>query len=450
MRVLLYLLPLAFLAGLAAAQEPDKTPGETPEPTPKDAPEKSDADETPAEAKEADAAAKVPAAQAITVALEAKNPDATTKIAYSKARSMVIESTVPRFLFEIPEFKAKDPLFFRVGLGETKGKPFYAALDRSDETGEHDLLYLDLDRDLDLTNDGEPLRGEVSVTAQDPNGRLVEFLDVTMQLPYTIDGKSVAAPYRCAIYYFRTGKEPPKAVQLERDSWREGEATIDGQKYRIVVIDDDSDGQFATGDSWVFAPIGHPLARLLNGDVTRAMTFPTWTTDQKFTIDVKTIDPAGRWLKIEASPAKETEEQFLTRMYRKRQSPLERQLDINPLRPKAAKNQKIDWLRGKEIKYALDIAQNLDKRVLVQFGGRDQGSARLAQFTYRDREVVDLAKRFVCIFVAFKKGSDAVDKYNVAGSPTCLVLDNNGTEITRLTGFIKPTAFAAFLKSGQR
>ena len=155
-------------------------------------------------------------------------------------------------------------------------------------------------------------------------------------------------------------------------------------------------------------------------------------------------------MNLEASPAQATEEQFLLRMYRKRQSPLERQLDINPLRPKASKNQKIDWLTGKEIRYALEIAQNLDKRVLVQFGGRDQGSTRLAQFTYRDREVVDLAKRFVCIFVPFKKGSDAVDKYNIAGSPTCHVLDNDGTEITRQTGFIKPTVFAAFLKSGQR
>ncbi|MCZ6787795.1 MAG: hypothetical protein O7E54_11605, partial [Planctomycetota bacterium] len=131
------------------------------------------------------------AVQKIRVELKAMVPDEKTKIEYSKPKPMVVERTVPRFVFEVPKFKAKDPLFFRIKLGETKGIPFYAALDRSPETGFYDSLYIDLDRDLDLTNDGEPIKAKLSTMAFDTKRKLAEFLELDLPLSYTIDGKEV-------------------------------------------------------------------------------------------------------------------------------------------------------------------------------------------------------------------------------------------------------------------
>ncbi|MHC4818137.1 MAG: hypothetical protein ACYTF8_08795, partial [Planctomycetota bacterium] len=179
----------------------------------------------------------------VEIALKAGVPG-ETRLGYSSGRRMEVESTVPRFLFEIPEFKAKDPLFFRISLGETKGVPFYGALDRTPAGIYHDVLHIDKNRDLDLTNDGDPVPARVRTIWTDET-KIVEFLNVTLDLPYTVDGKEHKEPYTCVFFFFlEKGKKVPTALLVERDGWREGMLTVDGKLYAIALVDDDSDGQY--------------------------------------------------------------------------------------------------------------------------------------------------------------------------------------------------------------
>jgi len=438
MRRFLYLVPLFAVAALVLAQEEPAEP-EAKEPDKAPAPVKPAAPVKPIEVK---------------VAMSAQKAREGARIGYSKPRVIALESSVPRFLFEIPKFNAKEPLFFRISLGETKGQPFYGALDKSGKTDQYDLLYLDRDRDTDLTNDGEPLEARIR-TVFSTGQKLIEFLGIDLELPYAQAGETAKEPYTAVLFCMVEGKKRPLTVQIERDGWREGTVILpDGKTYRMLMMDDDSDGQYTTSDSWALMPEKTPLMDMLMPDATRSMLFPAWNGDDKLTIDVKSVDPTGREAVLLVKPAKETERAFFMRIAKQRQSPEERALDIDPLRPKITDTQKIDWIKGREAAYAIGIANspNVQKPVLLFFGANtNRMSVFMDKYTFRDREVAALAKRFVCARIDTLQFKGDMKKYNVEAVPIVVVLTQKGAEITRdRAGFRKPREFAAFLKSALR
>jgi thiol:disulfide interchange protein len=183
------------------------------------------------------------------------------------------------------------------------------------------------------------------------------------------------------------------------------------------------------------------------------MLYPSWSADQKWTVEVKGIDSRGRGLDLLIKPAKETEQDYFLRVLKSRQSPEEQQLRLNPLRPKANANSKVDWLVGKDVAYALEIAASprVNKPILLAFESeRCRWCAMMNKYTFRDREVVRLADRFVCAKIAFKPGADDVTKYRVQGTPTYVIVSREGGEIARHAGFMRPTEFEAWLRSALR
>ncbi|MDH3590899.1 MAG: thioredoxin family protein [Planctomycetota bacterium] len=390
----------------------------------------------------------------VVVELKAQAPQGKARLGYSSPRQMPAETTVPRFLFEIPKFQSKQPVFFRVALGETEGVPFYGAIDKTPGSLYHDRLYLDLDRDLDLTNDGEPFKARIR-TLWSTESKLVEFLNVKLALPYKLDGKQQTETYPCVFYFVLKGGKaaPPKSVLMERDGWRQGTVKVGGTPYTIAVIDDDSDGQFSTGDSWVMMPADTPADVLLGKDATRKMVFPSWSADEKWTVEVKGIGAAGRKLTVNVAAAKETERDYFMKIYKARQTDEERRFKIDPMRPKAGQNEKVDWIPGKNVKYAMDIAgrDQTPSRVLVDFTQRTCPFCHaMNKHTFTDREVYQLTKRFVCAKIKFEQGAGDTARYKVDGTPTYIILDKNGAEVARHAGFLRPTEFAAWLKAALR
>ena len=289
------------------------------------------------------------------VRLQAAVPGEDRKLGYPAPRSFVLETTAPRFLFEIPKFHAKDPAFFRVSFGETKGVPFFGALDRSPDSGLLDLLYLDKNRDLDLTNDGGPVRGSVR-SLWSGRGQLIDFAGLTLRVPYNVEGKETTEVYACVLYHVVKPGEEPRTIQAERDGWRQADVAVGGAPYRLILVDDNSDGLFTVSDSWTLVP-GAELERVpvIIEDMMRSLRFLSWTADQKLTVEITAVDPAGRDAKLRIKAATESEQDYFARIARKAQSPEERQLRIDPLRPKASGNEKVDWLTGKDAQYAIDI-----------------------------------------------------------------------------------------------
>jgi thioredoxin-related protein len=192
---------------------------------------------------------------------------------------------------------------------------------------------------------------------------------------------------------------------------------------------------------------------LLAEDALRTMLYPSWSADQKWTVEVKGIDARGRGLDLLIKPAKENENEYFLRILKARQSPEEQQLRLDPRRRKANANSKIDWLVGKDVAYAREIAGSpkVNKPVLLAFESRQcRWCAMMNKYTFRDREVVRLADRFVCAKIAFSPGADDTTKYNVQGTPTYVIVGRNGGEIARHSGFLRPTEFEAWLRSALR
>jgi thiol-disulfide isomerase/thioredoxin len=388
----------------------------------------------------------------VVVTLAPGLPGEGGKLGYSSPRKLEIEATAPRFIMEIPKFTDPAPLFFRLSLGETKGIPYYGALDRQKDQP-YNLLYLDRDRDLDLTNDGPPVRANIRSLATS-EAKLVEFLDLQLTLPYVVEGKELTEKYACVLFFLaEKPEEAPKAILVERDGWREGSVPLAGEDHAIALVDDDSDGQFSTGDSWVMRPATTSKGEMLDTDATRSMLFPSWTKDQKWMVEVKAVDPAGRTATVRISAAKETEMDYFLRVAEQRQTPEEKELKLDPLRPKASAEDKIDWITNQDAEYALDIANaaNVKKPVLLEFWSPNcPWCARMEQYTFRDRETVALAKRFVCSKIGFNKGTDDAKKYRVEGTPTYVIVGLDGAEVARHSGFLRPTDFAKWLKGALR
>jgi len=395
----------------------------------------------------------IPAEGELVVELEGQAPEGDVRLGYSRGRPIRTERTVPRFLFETPEFAHETPLFFRISLGQTEGEPFYAALDKSPAGLYYDRLYVDKDRDLDLTNDGPPLEARIR-TIWTTDEKLVEFLGLTLELPYRVEGETGKEAYPCVVFFtLKPGEKMPKKVAVERDGWREGSTTIRDAEYRIVVVDDDSDGQFSTGDSWALRPANTPRGQMLGPDATRTMLFPSWTADQKWTIEVKSVAPDGGAVTLGVKAARETEREYFARVAAQQQSPEERRLRIDPLRPKIGSRQSIDWITNKDAAYALKIAQSerVQKPVLLLFDRKScRWCAMMHKHTFTDREVYNLVKRFVPARIPFRKGEGDSKKYGVEGTPTYVILNKDGARIASDAGFKRPSEFARWLKSALR
>ncbi len=394
----------------------------------------------------------------VTVALKPMAPDGNVRLGYSTMRPLVVEATVPRFVAEIPKFNAANPLFFRVALGETKGIPFFAALDRSKTGDYHDLLYIDRNRDFDLTNDGEPIKAHIRTYLD--GRKLIEFLGVTLPVPYSNAGGEMTVPYPCIFYYVSKSRKKgvpvktPLTVQVERDGWRQGSVKLGDKEYQFALIDDDCDGNYTTGDTWSLNLTGKSAAEMLVRDATRSMLFPSWSVDQKLTVEVKSVDLAGRKAVLRIKPAKETESAYFLRVAMARQTPEERMLKLDPMRPKADAQSKVKWLEHKDgVRYALGIANspNVKKRVLLDFTGpRCIWCARMYKYTFADREVMQLTEKFVCAKIPFQKGAGDSNQHDVEGTPTYIILALDGSEIARQDGFLRPTEFAAWIKAALR
>lgn len=386
-------------------------------------------------------------AESVVVPLQAGFATEECPMGYGASRPIAIETARPRFVLEAPTFAAADPLWFRAELGETRGVPFFGALDRSDGKSPHDRLHIDRNRDLDLRNDGPPIAARVR-ELRDTGTLLVEFLGCSLDLPYVAEGKEVAEPYRCVFFYYATGGKPSLTLEVERDGWREGVVRAGGKETRIALLDDDGDGQFTTADSWA---AGSEVKALLGRDATRTMTHPCWSADGAWTFRVTSVDAAGRTLKVDVVKAAEAEKEYWLRVLRARQSDEERKLEIDPMRPKADPKERIDWLAGNPLDRGLEIADRVKKRLLVEvMGPRCEWCIRMERFTFRDREVVSLAERFVAQRIVFNPADDDCRRLGAEGTPTYVILEADGREVSRRAGFQKPQDFAAWLKSALR
>ena len=73
------------------------------------------------------------------------------------------------------------------------------------------------------------------------------------------------------------------------------------------------------------------------------------------------------------------------------------------------------------------------------------GCKQMDATTFRDKRVVAEAQKFVCIGLDYSTDGAIIDRYRVIEFPQTIVLQPDGKEITRWTGYIPPDRFLSAL-----
>lgn len=67
--------------------------------------------------------------------------------------------------------------------------------------------------------------------------------------------------------------------------------------------------------------------------------------------------------------------------------------------------------------------------------------------TFRDARVIEQARRFVCIGLDYSTDGALIDHYRVDEFPQTIILQPDGKEIARWTGYFTPDRFLAALQT---
>jgi thiol-disulfide isomerase/thioredoxin len=127
-----------------------------------------------------------------------------------------------------PKYQSK-PRYGEMRLGDGENNRFLVAIDEPEEG--KPKIYIDRAGSGDLTRAGDGDWDRI-------NGSAYSLANVEIDVPYQT-GK---IPYKFSFY--RNKSRKPDAVFYYRASGREGAIELDGNRYRILVIDDNADGRF--------------------------------------------------------------------------------------------------------------------------------------------------------------------------------------------------------------
>ena len=128
-----------------------------------------------------------------------------------------------------PAYRSPKPLYGVLQLGNAEDNRILVAIDEP-ENGEP-RIYIDRKADGDLTSSGP---GHWDRT----DGPTLFAGNVVIDVPYQT-GK---IPYKFSFYRFKNRNRD--CLYYYRNSGREGEVVLDGQRYRVLVLDDNADGRF--------------------------------------------------------------------------------------------------------------------------------------------------------------------------------------------------------------
>ena len=109
----------------------------------------------------------------------------------------------------------------------------------------------------------------------------------------------------------------------------------------------------------------------------------------------------------------------------------------------------IPW--GRSLAAGYEQSAKLNKPVLAYFSLRGSDYCKKFELgVLQDQAVVDATQEFVPVWIDASRGADEVRKLDVRGTPTILILDRQGNEMTRIGGLVEKQELLKRLAEARR
>lgn len=335
--------------------------------------------------------------------------------------------------FHLPDDGIDTGLIGQIHLGNT-GTPINILLSKSSRASAfYDKLYVDLNRDRDFRNDSQTVQATPQFI-QPRHRYFIEFERVPLPHELQVGDRFTEAPYLANLYYYASEGRPPLALRMIRECWRRGEFEFEKKrKISVILLDDDGNGIYDSGDSWAILPsdsVGEKY--LAPAGKFQSATRLGWLETTVF--ELATISPDGarvvlRPQQLEIGPK---EEPVANAPYGE-----------EAVRPVA--QAEISWLDKVEV--ARRQARRQQKNLLLYFYvGWSGPSQNMSDRTFKDAEIVSLSQSFICVRLDADRQPALAGRYNVTSLPTLLVLDSRGKELARVIGYQAASDLAPYLR----
>ena len=288
---------------------------------------------------------------------------------------------------------------------------------------------------IDLNRDSEFQENEIfELESTERKGKFwYQTPQVTISLPATGgDATDETRPYALELWHVFDPFEPEKepVVRWSRRGWHEGQVKLGDQTCTVVISDLNLDGSFSEADAWGIGSTPNK-ARTPRNSV-YSVDKHAWFDTVAF--QVTSIDQHGGTMKIRAVDVGVTQAEEKTKAdpYAK-----------DRLVPRSEKP--VVFLHDYE--EALALAKKEDKRVVIDFVTTWCGPCKMMdRFVYSSQPIYEKSDDVIFLKLDGDDERELNKQYGIEAYPTVILLDSDGQEIRRRSGYQSVGKLLEFLK----
>ncbi len=328
--------------------------------------------------------------------------------------------------YETPAELGLDGLQAEVTLGAPADKlnPVKLLVTRAAPEAAYTKLYIDTD------SNGKFDEPALEAKLSDSRGLVWSNFETALTATYVAE-KTTTEAYPVAFWLtVAAPSERPDVMRVSRRGFKVGEVSVGDANCILVLSDSNNDAVFGAGDWWELRSASEPGKGLM-----RSVGDFAWLGERAFQLEI--ADPMGSSAKlIPYDPGMTPEEDAIKRdplaadrMAARAEKPLEFRHDIEAAMMEAAERK---------------------LPCFIKFETTWCGPCKtMTQFVFVAKDVVEAASGVMCVMVDGDEHRELVERFEVKGYPTGVMLSAEGEEVGRFLGYQNVVAMTKFLKDHQ-
>ena len=314
-------------------------------------------------------------------------------------------------------------------LGNSGGPAYSVRLEKSGLSPYFDVLK------IDGNQDGAYDESE-TISTLPSESRYKMWSSFTYELSVPVRGSDsetlVENPYPMSLWYVQDLRDEQEeyALRFTRSGWMQGRVQINGVEAHIRISESKLDGVFDMEDEWTLA-LPDSIHNLFSFDHHRPAKRHAWLGEDAYRI--VSMDLTGRSVQLEAiDPGVTREKEALD----------DDQTRVDRMAPHSGEN--VAFLHDFEAAEAQARAEG--KQLFVDFETVWCGPCKtMEEWVYSADSVVEASRSVISVKVDGDEHPDIVDRFEVVGYPTMMLISPSGEVTSRLVGYQGVEAMTGFL-----